>query len=261
MGRILLSICALVVALGLSGTQQQPQRPTEAGGGHLGQAAARPQTPADAAAAREGEGTIEKATGAPSGPTEQEQARDDLKAQKDMAFWAAVGAVATAGASILAFLAWTNSAKALRVATQGQRAHLLLEDTLGGNCFGYPPRQRQPVFCYKIANHGQSPAWITGLEFRIIVGDLPDQPPVITFANRRTIVMAPNKTSDYFTDDMDLPEGFKWSDDLYVAVALRYRDIYDERLATCLFKLLLHGGPKNQDIMVPWGGQAWWKYT
>lgn len=260
MGRILLSICAVVVAVGLFGGQQQPQRPTEAGRGQVGQAAAQPQTPSYSPARREDEGAVEKAAPSPPGPTEQEQARDDLKAQQDMAFWAGVGAVATVGASILAFLAWTNSAKSLRVATEGQRAHLLIEDTLGGNCFGSPPWDRPPVFCYKIANHGQSPAWITGFEIRPIVGEVPAEPPEVIFSEIRTIVLAPNAITDHFTDEIGLPDGFTWSDDLCVYVAIRYRDIYADRRATCLFKLHLHGGPKGQDIMVPWGGRRWWVY-
>lgn len=281
MGRMILSICGVVVAVGLAGAASAPSAP----GGlppsqSLERVAAGKQNdakrtdgspPIDVRLVQAPED--EARTRAQEKQAQQHEAADLVAQQKaadaatasanwtgQSVFWAAIGSVATGLAAILAFAAWYNSAKALRVAIQGQRAHLLLEDTLGGNCFGSPPWDRPPVFCYKIANHGQSPAWITGFEIKPIVGDIPADPPDVVFSQIRTIVLAPNATTDHFTDEMDLPDGFTWSDDICVYVAIRYRDIYADRRATCLFKLHLHGGPKNQDIMVPWGSGKWWTY-
>ena len=176
-------------------------------------------------------------------------------------WWAALGSVATIFAAVFAAFAWRNSTKALKIATQGQRAHLLLSETLGGNCFGASPWEKPPMFCYKIVNHGKSPAWITGLHQKVMIGTLPEAPPTVDFAPIRMITLAPGEVSPYFTDPMALPTNFTWNDALFVALSIQYRDIYDERRASFLFKLILHGGPKNQDIFIPWGSADWWDYT
>lgn len=197
----------------------------------------------------------------------------DLAAQKEAAsaatesaiwsrysvWWAGLGSVATFAAAILAALAWHNSAKALRITIQGQRAHILLEDTVGGDCFGYPPKDA--VFGFRIANHGESPAWIKTIDIECIVGDLPAAPPILKAAERRIIIAPPNSKSQLYGEDLILPEGFKWSDTLYVTGRILYRDVYTERESAFLYKFLPHGGADNNDIMVPWGGEVWWKYT
>lgn len=95
MGRILLSICALVVAVGLGGSAQQPQGPTERGRSSQQQAGGGEGGTDYAGGLADIAGAIERAASAPETPEREKRAKDDVKAQRDMAFWALVVAIGT----------------------------------------------------------------------------------------------------------------------------------------------------------------------
>ncbi len=144
-------------------------------------------------------------------------------------------------------------------AEKQMRAHVLLEDTVAGGCYGYPPKEA--AFIFKIANRGQSPAWITGISTQTLIGSIPDTPPSVPPRPYRMIVVAPGSVTTSLGEDLEFPEGFTWDETVYVFGSVQYRDVYADRETTFLFKLILHGGHDGTDRMVPWGGPEWWTYT
>ena len=103
MGRILLSICAVVVAGGLTGLSQQPKAPSEANRTTQSSSQA-DQAPTDRpdalSATQNGEG------GEGDSTEKEERAEDDLKAQQTMADWAVVIGIFT-GTQVLIGIAGT----------------------------------------------------------------------------------------------------------------------------------------------------------
>ena len=251
MGRALRIICGVVLAAGLGGSINTPsasnREPPALGGQQIADSQDEGSDRRNAEERSARQQPVEAAT------VVANIARSEV-------VWAAVGALATAMAAFFAYFAWRNSNRALRIAVQGQRAHLLVECPRAGNFYSYPPKD--PAFGYTLVNRGQSPAWIVSAGLKVIIGDLPDDPPLAPVVGERTIVIGPGQ-SEPFIEGLDFSDAnfTNWRIDLYVVGWVKYRDIFETRETHFLFKF----DPNEiQDIdkrMLPWGSEKWWRYS
>jgi hypothetical protein len=187
----------------------------------------------------------------------------------DMAAWQAVfsvAGIAFVGATVVfTYLATRGANDALRIAVEADRAHVLSDSLKLGNFFEC---DRSPCVAFRIVNHGQSPCWVDGIGIMVFAGSvLPKDPPNVPMLTERLFVLPP-AGFEPFMEPFDKAVFKAWqskggTEPVFAVGRICYRDVFGIRRESCFAYRFLYGATDmtEGDVMVPWGGREYWRYT